>query len=307
MSALSQAEGRRLYGKAGWQAAQDTEFWFGEVLRQPNGAPFAPYDWQCKDILYPIFGTLDASGLRRIQTAYIEIAKKNGKSLIGAGVALKLLVADGELGAHVVSAAASKEQAKIVFGEAVRMVESSPYLSKLCQVYRNEIRGPHGGKYEAISADAPTKHGPSYSGIIFDEVHTQPNRNLWDTITAGIVARDQGLVFAITTAGSKKTGLCWDLHKRALKSMADPKSDPTFYGKIYEFDESKYAWDSEEAFASVNPSYPRSIKRRVWEGMIATARQTELDEANYRQLHLNQWLDSAITAWIPADIFALCA
>ena len=271
------------------------------------GEPFIPYDWQSKDIIYPIFGQLDSDGLRKIQTAYVSIPKKNGKSLIGAGIALKGLTADGEVGAHVVSAAGSKDQAKVVFGAACAMVEQSPYLKDMCRVYRNCIEGPHGGLYEAISAEAYTKHGPSYSMIVFDEVHTQPNRDLWDTITPGIMARDQGLVFAISTAGSKKTGICWDLHQRALAAIADPGSDPTFYAKIYSFDETRHPWDSEEAFASCNPSYGLSIKRRAWLSLIAKARQTEADQMSYRQLHLNQWLDTATQSWIPGDIFAQCA
>jgi len=292
--------GPRLYGKAGWEAAQDSVLWTGEVLR------FNPYLWQCEDIFYPIFGTLDRDGLRRFQTAYIEIPKKNGKSLIGAAIALKLLVADGEVDAHVVSCAADKPQAKNVFGAAAKMVERSPYLRDLCTVYRDKIVGPHGGVYEVISAEAFTKHGPSYSGVIFDEVHAQPNRELWDTVTPGIMARDQGLVFAITTAGHDKTSLCWELHERAERAMLNPDADPTFYGKIYSFDEAKYDWDSEEGFASVNPSYGKAIRQKAWLSLIAKARLNPANEASYRQLHLNQWANPA-TKWISQEVFALCA
>lgn len=297
---LKQADGLRLYGKRGWQACQDVELFFSEALR------LHPYPWQSRDILFPIFGALDRDGLREISTAYVEIPKKNGKSLLGSGIALKLLAADGEENPHVVSAAGSKEQAKVVFDEAVRMVEGSPYLSSLCRIFRDKIEyGPNGGVYEAISAEAYTKHGPSYSGIIFDEVHTQPNRALWDVITPGIMARKQGLIFAISTAGSDKTSLCYELHERAVKAALEPGSDPTFFGKIYSYNRA-FAWDSEEAFASCNPSYGLAFKRRSWLTLISKAKLNEANQASYRQLHLNEWIDWAV-GWISPEVFALCS
>jgi phage terminase large subunit-like protein len=299
MAKTTPLNGAKLYGKLGWEKAQDACLWIEECLG------YKPYDWQRESILHPIFGTLDRQGFRRFSTAYIEIPKKNGKSLIGAWIALLMLCGDGEQDAHVVSAAADKEQAKIVFGAAKKMVERSEILSKLCTPYRDKILGPHGGVYEAISAEAFTKHGPSYSGIIFDEVHAQPHRELWDTITPGIMARDQGLVFAITTAGHDKTSLCWELHERAEKAMLRPGLDPTFYGKIWSADPA-FAWNTEEAFASCNPSYGKAIRKKAWESLIAKARLNPLNEASYRQLHLNEWANVA-TKWISPEVWALCA
>lgn len=295
-----QAEGERLYGAKGWKICQDVQLFFSEVLR------LKPYAWQSSQILFPIFGTLADDGLRAYSFAYVEMPKKNGKSLLGSGVALKLLTADGEDFPHVVSAAGSKDQAKIVFSEAVRMVERSPYLSDLCRIYRDKIEyTPNEGIYEAISAEAYTKHGPSYSGIIFDEVHTQPNRELADVIIPGIMARKQGLVFAISTAGTDKTSFCYELHERAERSILDPKSDPTFFGKIYRRNPD-LAWDSEAAFASCNPSYGLAIKQRAWLALVAKARLNEANQASYRQLHLNEWVDWAV-GWIPVETWQTCS
>jgi phage terminase large subunit-like protein len=297
---IKQADGIRLYGEQGWQACQDVELFFSE------GLGLHPYPWQSNDILYPIFGNLDDDGLRQTSTAYVEIPKKNGKSLLGSGIALWLLTADGEEFPHVVSAAGSKEQAKIVFNEAVKMVEGSEYLSGLCRVFRDKIEyGPNEGIYEAISAEAYTKHGPSYSGVIFDEVHTQPNQELWDVTTPGIMARKQGLVFGISTAGTDKTSLCYGLHERAIDSIKDPASDPTFFGRIYTYNRA-FAWDSEEAFASCNPSYGLAVKRRAWLALISKAKRNEANQAVYRQLHLNEWVDWAV-GWIPPEVWFQCS
>ena len=123
------------------------------------GEPFHLSDWQYRDIILPLFGTLNADGLRRYRTAYVEIPRKNGKSTLAAGIALALLFADGEAGAEIVSAAADREQASIVFDLASRMVQNNPVLSSRCQVLRKEIITRRGCRYRALSADAYTKHG----------------------------------------------------------------------------------------------------------------------------------------------------
>jgi phage terminase large subunit-like protein len=309
---LKQADGLRLYGRRGWEAAKDTQLWFEECLvhfdDQWSGQPFRFFPWQLNDLIYPIFGTLHPqTGRRRYKIAYVEIPKKNGKSILAAGIALKLLLADGVSNPHVVSAAADKENAKVVFDMAAKLVEASPILKPLCRVLKDEIVTRTGGVYKAISKGALNKHGPSFSGIIFDELHTVRDREIWDVITPGIMARQQGLIFAISTAGHNKDSLCWEVHQRAERAIKDPASDPTFFGKIYQRDET-LAWDSLEAFASVNPSYGKAFGREAWEYLVAKAKQSEADQAKYRQLHLNEWdtMDLAVR-WIPSEVWALCA
>ena len=172
-------------------------------------------DWQYRDIIEPLFGTLRADGLRQYRTSYIEIPRKNGKSTLCAGIALYLLMADGEKGAEIVSAAADREQASIVFDIASSMVQASPMLASRCTVLRKEIVTKNGSRYRAISADAHTKHGFNCSGIIFDELHAQPNRELWDVLTTSVGSRRQPLTVAITTAGHDRNSLCYEMHQHA--------------------------------------------------------------------------------------------
>lgn len=312
MRLLTQAEGRRLYGPAGWRAAQDARLWFEECLvhfdDQWAGQPFRFFPWQLNDIIYPVFGTLHPeTGRRRYKIAYIEIPKKNGKSFIAAGVALMLLLADGVKNPHVVSAAADKKNAKVVFDMAAELVLASPLLKSLCRVLSDKIITRTGGVYEVISKGALNKHGPSFSGIIFDELHTIQQRDIFDVIVPGIMARQQGLVFAISTAGHNKDSLCWEIHERAEDAIQNPSSDPTFFAKIYKADES-LPWDSLEAFISANPSYGKAFGKDAWEFLVAKARRNEANQASYRQLHLNQWDTAGLAVrWISREVWALCA
>ena len=178
------------------QAAIAVAF-FEKLLRHSKGEwagkPFQLQKWQAEDIIRPLFGWKRRSdGTRRFRRAYIEIPRKNGKSTLSSGIALYLLFADGEPGCEVYSAAADRDQASIVFNEAKTMVEQSPELSHRSQVFKKAIVVPgENSTYRVLSADAPTKHGLNAHGIIFDELHVQPDRELWDVLTTATGSRRQ--------------------------------------------------------------------------------------------------------------------
>ena len=144
------------------------------------GKPFILLPWQ-EEIIRNIFGILKADGKRQFTTAYIEIPKKNGKSELAAAVALYLLFGDGEASPEVYGAAADRQQASIVFDVGRVMCEMTPALEK-----RSKIKGAtkridnlyNNGFYQVLSAEVGTKHGLNVSGLVFDEVHAQPNRKL---------------------------------------------------------------------------------------------------------------------------------
>jgi len=183
------------------------------------GVPFILEDWQKRDIIRPIFGRMGADGYRQYRQVLVEIPRKNGKSEIGAGVALKLLCADGERGAEVYSAAADRDQAALVYSVAEPMVQMSPVLSARCRITasrKNIVYKRTASRYRVISAEGRRQHGLNPSGIIFDEVHTQRDRRLWDALQMGTDVRSQPLVFAPTTAGiPDDSPLWWDLHEYA--------------------------------------------------------------------------------------------
>ena len=183
------------------------------------GKRFWLLPWQ-EQIIRDVFGIVDAHGNRQFRTAYVEIPKKNGKSELAAAVALYLLYADNEPSAEVYGAAADRQQASIVFDVARQMVDMTPALvkrSKIMAAGKRIVNYSNGGYYQVLSAEVGTKHGLNVSGLVFDELHSQPNRQLYDVLTKGSGdAREQPLYFLITTAGTDRESICYEVHMKAL-------------------------------------------------------------------------------------------
>ena len=196
--------------------AADYAVMFIESLCHTKGTwarqPFELIDWQ-EQIIRDIFGVLKPNGYRQFNTAYIEIPKKQGKSELAAAVALLLTCGDGEERAEVYGCAADRQQASIVFNVAADMVRMCPALSKRVKILDSQKRliyQPTGSIYQVLSADVGNKHGFNTHGVVFDELHTQPNRKLFDVMTKGSGdARMQPLYFLITTAGNDTKSICY--------------------------------------------------------------------------------------------------
>ena len=182
------------------------------------GKPFWLFPWQ-EQIIRDVFGIVDEKGKRQFRTAFVEIGKKNGKSELAAAIALYLLYADNEPSAEVYGAAADRQQASIVFDVAKQMVEMTPALlkrSKIMGATKRIVNYSNAGFYQVLSAEVATKHGLNVSGLVFDELHAQPNRKLYDVLTKGSGdAREQPLYFLITTAGTDRESICYELHQKA--------------------------------------------------------------------------------------------
>lgn len=259
------------------------------------GHPFLLEDWQ-KDIIGGIFGAEDASGFRQVRTAMLGIPRKNGKSTLGAALALYLLIGDGEAGAEVYSAAADRDQARIVFGMAAEMVRAGP-LSKVAKARRNWIEVPSRGSiYRALSADAPTKHGLNPHAIIFDELHAQPNRELWDVLTSGQAARRQPLTLAITTAGFDRETICYEQYDYGRKVEAGIVDDPSFYFRWWGPPEGGQ-WDDPETWATANPNFGVSVSPGFLESEAKKAKHQPARQNAFRRLYLNEWTQSE-TRWL---------
>ena len=178
-----------------------------------------------------MFGIVDEKGNRQFRTAYVEIGKKNGKSELAAAVALYLLFADNEPSAEVYGAAADRQQAPL-FLMLPTNGQMTPALLKRCKIMaatKRIVNYGNAGFYQVLSAEVGTKHGLNVSGLVLDEVHAQPNRKLYDVLTKGSGdAREQPLFFLITTAGTDKESICYELHMKALDLLAGRKIDHTF-------------------------------------------------------------------------------
>lgn len=254
----------------------------------------------------PLFGWKRADGTRRYREAYIEIPKKNGKSTLAAGVALFLLFADGEVGAEVYSAAGDKEQARIVFRDATGMRAASAELRRRSRAYKDTIVSHlTASRYQVLSADAPTKHGLNAHGIVFDELHVQPNRELWDTLTTGGAARRQPLTIALTTAGVDRRSICWEKHDYALKVRDGEVEDLAFLPVVYAADEAD-DWRDPTVWAKANPNLGVSVKPDWFRDQVTKAEESLAYLNTFKRLHLNLWTESVIR-WLPPDRWLACA
>lgn len=270
------------------------------------GERFVLEPWQRDLVIRPVFGwKRTADGLRRFRKVYLEVGKKNGKSTVSAGVALYLTFCDGEPGAEIYSAAADKDQARIVFETAKTMVETSPALLKRCQIYRSSIVVPETfSSYKVLSADVKTKHGPNIHGLIFDELHTQPNRDLYDALAKGVAARRQPLTFEITTAGDDFESICREEHDYAEKVMQGVITDETFLPVIFAADP-KDNWREPATWAKANPSLGRTVKLDHLETECRAAIAEPRKQAAFKRLHLNIWTQQA-EIWISLESWDAC-
>ena len=228
-----------------------------------HGKPFVLLPWQEK-VIRDVFGTVrdDDPTMRQYNTAYIEIPKKNGKSELGAALALNMLINDDEWKAEVYSCASDRQQAAIVFDVAVDMVRQSPALMKRIKIIpsaKRMVYQPTGSIYQVLSSEVATKHGLNVSACIFDELHTQPTRALYDVMTQGSGdARKQPLWFFLTTAGTDRNSICWEVHQKAVDIIEGRKVDPRFYPVIFGLPD-EADWTSEENWYKANPSLGETI------------------------------------------------
>lgn len=273
-----------------------------------SGKPFELIDWQ-EQIIRDIFGTLKPNGYRQFNTAYIEIPKKMGKSELAAAVALLLCCGDGEERAEVYGCAADRQQASIVFEVAADMVRMSQALSKRVKILsatKRIVFQPTNSFYQVLSAEAYSKHGFNIHGVVFDELHTQPNRKLFDVMTKGSGdARTQPLYFLITTAGSDTKSICYETHQKAKDLLEGRKVDPTFYPVIYGADESD-DWTDPKVWKKANPSLGITVGIDKVKAACESAKQNPAEENTFRQLRLNQWVKQAVR-WMPMDKWDKCA
>ena len=303
---------------------------FIECLTCSNGAPFKLMDWQ-RDAVTEFYGQMvqdeaDPAGLyvRRYQYLYIEIAKKNGKSELAAALGVYHLYADGEINGEVYVVAADRENAGIVFSAAKWMVEHSPALMKRSRIVdstKTIYDTVSGSKLKVMSSESYTKHGYKPSCVIFDELHAQPNRDLWDVMTFGAGdAREQPVWIVLTTAGDDpdRKSIAWEVHEKALSilrcregraregDLDDPRWLPIVYGLglIEDEDElKKINIYDEELWKRCNPSIGKTVKLSTIRAEAQEARRSEAAERLFRWLRLNQWIAVKAVSWLSLTLY----
>lgn len=291
-------------------ARADRAVKFFEMLKHTkgkfHGQPFTLLPWQSQ-IIRDVYGTLKEDGTRQYKFAYLEIPKKNGKSEMAAGAALYHLFADGEKNGEVYGCAADRGQASIVFDVAVDMIDQLPALKKRAKIVASKKRiidKVSGSFYQVLSAEAFTKHGLNVSAVIFDELHAQPNRALWDVMTFGAGdARSQPIWWVITTAGDDpdRVSIGWEQHDYAMMLLSGERIDPTWYPVVFGYEGNDIY--KEKNWHIANPSLGTTIQIESVREAAVKAKIKPADERLFRWLRLNQWITTKLTTWLPLDLF----
>jgi phage terminase large subunit-like protein len=294
------------------EAAEKAQGFFEDVLKLNGGdfegKPFALLPWQ-RFVIGSLFGWMGPDGHRRFRNAYIETAKGSGKSPLAAGVGMLGLVADNEPRAEIYSAATKKDQAMILFRDAVAMRDQSPELAKRLtksgtgERCWNLAYMAQGAFFRPISSDDGQSGPRPHIGLI-DELHEHKTNTVVEMLRAGTKSRRQALIFMITNSGSNKLGPCWSYHEYAAKVAAGDMQDDGFFPFVCALDEEDDPFADESCWPKANPSLQdadlpgyKYIREQVTE-----AKGMPSKEAIVRRLNFCQWTD-AESPWISHEVW----
>ena len=259
-------------------------------------------------ILTTVFGWVKPDGKRRFRRSYIEVPRGNAKSTLSSALALYMLAADGEGGAEVYSLATTRDQARIVFGDAQTMARRSAGFRSRFAVNL----GAHnmhvlatGSKFEALSAEGSTLDGLNIHFGCVDELHAHKTRTVYDVVETGTGKRDNSLLWVITTAGSNRAGICYEVRAFVTKLLDGVIQDDSQFGIIYGLDDGD-AWDTEAALIKANPNWGISVRPEILGPLQAKAMQLPSAINNFKTKHLNEWVNAG-TAWMDMRAWDACA
>ncbi len=300
------------------ETAAKTAVAFFSLLKHSKGEwagrPVILEPWQ-QFVIWSIFGWKSADGTRRFRTAILEVARKNGKTTMAAGVGLFLLLADQEPGAEVYSAATKRDQARLSHGEATRMAKASPGIRREVRIYKDNIHIPDtASKFEPLGADADTMDGLNVHGALVDEIHAHKARDVWDLLETATGARRQPLMFGISTSGFDRQSLFFTQHEYTEKVLQRVIEDDSWFGIIYTIDKRRDSdpedvvdddWEDEVNWIKANPNLGVCKK---WDDMRRKAmRAKEMPGAlnAFLRLELDVWTQ-AETKWVNLDHWRAC-
>ncbi|WP_031597614.1 terminase large subunit [Ferrovum myxofaciens] len=271
------------------------------------GDAIKPEPWQVF-ILTTVFGWVKVDGKRRFRRSYIEVSRGNAKSTLSSAVALYMLAADGEGGAEVYSLATTRDQARIVFGDAQTMVRRDRALREAFGIEVNAHNisiARTGSKFEALSAEGSTLDGLNIHFGCVDELHAHKTRTVYDVVETGTGKRDNSLLWVITTAGSNRAGICYETRTFVTKLLEGLFEDDSQFGIIYGLDDAD-DWTTEAALIKANPNWGISVRSEVLLPLQAKAMQMPSAINNFKTKHLNEWVN-ADTAWMDMRSWEACA
>ena len=275
-----------------------------------QGEPFRLLPWQWEKVILPAFGTLREDGRRQYRFVYLEVPKKQGKTELGATIALYMLCADKEGAPAVYSAAGDREQAALVYSAAAEMVRHCPDLKHLKVLdSRKRIVNPrNSGFYQVLSSESELQHGLSPHAIIFDELHAQPTDRLWNVLTSGThYARKQQLVVVLTTAGIyDKNSIWWKVRTKAQQIDQGVIEQPDFCPVLYLADPEKDDPADEELWKRVNPSLGQIFTLEKIREDYESVKNDPVEYQNFLRFRLNIPIKS-LSRWMPIEKWDKCA
>ena len=269
---------------------------FSQMLTHPKGGsgkpkPFILEPWQEEYVKNLLSWKHKSTGLRKYRTTYLEIPRKNGKTTLAAGILLYMLLVDKENGKEVYSAATTRDQAGLVYEIAAGMVSNSPMLKSRCELIKSKKRiVTADGYFQACSAEAGAIHGTNPHCVVFDELHLQKDREMWEAFHTGFGARTQPVFMAITTAGHDRSSVCWEQHEYSRNIIDGNIQDDSFYPLLFGASQED-DWKSEETWAKANPCLDVSLNREYLRAECKQAQEIPGLENSFRRLHLNQWTE----------------
>lgn len=263
--------------------------------------------WQCF-LLTTLFGWKAKAGNRRFRSAYVEVSRGNGKSTLLSGIGLFCLCADHEPGAEVYSFATTREQAKIVFGDAQTMARGNRALQEAygLEVTAHALYVPAtNSTFQAKSAEGSTLDGLNTHLAIIDELHAHKKRDVFDVVETSLGKRRNSLMVSITTAGVDRTGICYEQRTLVTKILSGSLQDESYFGIIYTLDPDD-DWKSDEALAKANPNWGVSVRPEVIRALQAKAIATPSAENNFKTKHLDVWCNADV-GWMDMKAWDACA
>ena len=288
-------------------AARHALDFFGHLRHSTGewaGHPFDLQPWQAF-VVGSLYGWKRADGLRRFRTAYVEVARKCGKSVLLAGTALYALVADGEPGSHVYAAATTRDQARIVFGEAERMVDASPALrARVTRTVNNLAVLATSSWFRPLSADATKMDGLNVHFAAVDEVHEHSSPEIVQKLNTATGARRQPLIFEITTAGHDRHSVCWQHHEfsvKALEGTMPAEAADSWFAYIATIDPGD-DWTDPAVWIKANPSLGVTVKVSDLKRQVDEAREMPAQQNAIRRLRLNEWTEQ-VTRWLDMEVW----
>lgn len=285
---------------------------FPDVLRLAEGEhaghPFVLQPWQAF-VQGSLFGWKAADGFRRFRVAYIEIGKGNGKSPMAGGTGIYMMTADGEIGAHCFAAATTREQASILFQDAVNMVDASPKLkARITQSGKRHVFNlahiPTGSFFRPVSAEGKGLDGKRVHYAALDEIHEHPNATVVDKMRAGTKGRRQALIYEITNSGYDRHSVCWRHHEYSRQILEGVLADDGWFAYVCQLDDGD-DWADPKAWIKANPNLGVSVTEKYLQEQVREAKGMPGKENIVKRLNFCIWTEQS-KRWMPMDKWDAC-